>query len=1049
MNRFRLQLLGGFELRSPAGDRLRLPTRKAEALLGYLALAKSVAQQRETLVGLLWSEAPDGAGLASLRQCLSLIGKTCGEAVFTTLGRGLLLEADRFEIDVLDFEGAVQANTAATLTQAAERYRGALLAGLSLGEPLFDDWLQARRQQLHERAVQALWRLITLLHPSAAPEQAIAACLKLQELDPLHEGGHRALMRLYASQGRRNAALQQYQLCLTLLQRELGAEPEAATRRAYSELLRQPAAEPGLPLASEPTVPQHEVPLVGRDAEMARLLQSLGNARSGRGGLVALLGEAGIGKTRLVQELTSRAVAAGTRVLIGRCHESQQILALTAWTDALRSGGIASDSPLLTALGTATRADLASLLPELDSQGPLQQGENAAAVRQARLFDAVLRTLAELCARGPLLLVLEDLHWSDELGLRLLAVAARRALGWPLLLVVTARDEDIVASPALNRTLREVKAGECAGWVQQLPLQPLSRADTAALVTAMRPAGIADQALALWLDPVWTASEGNPFVIVEAMRTVDADPSILRRTGLNLPNRVHDMIAGQLERLGPEARQLLTVLSVAGRETPFPLLQRASGLSETAAASALEELVRRRLACLSGEAFDVLHARVRQALTADLLPPTRGNLHLALAEAIENDNGSEAMLDRLAHHYAQTHHHAKAVGALVRLAQRVAHDGAHASSIELLAQARQHAAELPAAQAAVLKRDLALHQARALFFLGRFADVLALLLPLQTEIDAAADPLSAATYYLRRGSTRTYLGDHPGAMADAQRALREADACGDRAGTGKAHFLLSLEHFWAQPEQGVWHGEQACALLRDTHEQWWFGQACWILGLNLSYRGRFAEGLAMEARAAELADAQGDRRLASYAAWTTGFIHTLAGAHDAAISHCRRSLDLAVDPLNRMTTLGMLALALVEHGQAEEALRLLDEAIPMAVRFRIPQMQGLFLGFRGHARLLQGELDAARADAQDGIRITDQSGYVYGRGWSERVLARIERQRGDSTAAAAALHQAIRTFDAMGAPYEAARSRDELASWAAAAGLQAGAAITTTPSSSA
>lgn len=1048
MNLFRLSLLGAFELRRPDDRPARLPTRKTEALLAWLALAGPHPTRREQLAALLWGDATEAAALASLRQALSLINRACGEPVFLSEGRQVGLKIGRFVVDARLVEAAAVVDDPARLVEAATACRGELLAGLALAEPAFDDWLQAQRRHLNERALQLNLRLLQLPPPALPAETAIQAGLRLLDLDPLHEAGHRALMQCYAAQGRRAAALQQYQVCVNVLQRELGAEPEPATRQLYNDLLRQQLPASDGAAASRPARPAlptavHEAPLVGRSAEWARLLQALEQSRAGNGTTLALLGEAGLGKTRLADELAARAAAAGIGVVVGRCHESQQLIPFAPWLEVLRAAGVAADPGLLHALGPAARADLADLLPELAASPPRRDADSAGPARQARLFDAVLRSWSLLCEGGPWLLVLEDLHWCDDVSLRLLAALSRRATNWPLLILASAREEELALADGLRRTLRELSLDAAPGNPRRLTLQPLSRADTATLVAALARPGSDGQAAARLADRVWAASEGNPFVVVEAVRALAIDaPAPAAGAGATLPERVRDLVAGQVDRLGADARRLLAVLAVAGRETPFAVLQRAAGLPEAAAAEALEELVRRHLARLVDDSFDVLHARARQAVLDGLLPPTRQALHLGLAEAIESlaGGGASPLRDRLAHHYAQTDRHDKAAGELSRLAWRAAHEGAHGQSLDLLDQALAHAACLPPSAAGV-RRELLLQRARSLFFVGRFGELMTLLLPLQAEIDAAGDPLTAAAYYLRRGSTRSYLGEHAGAVADAQRALHEATACDDRATMGKAHFLLSLECFWAQPELGVAHGERAVGLLEGSPERWWTGQACWILGLNLSYRGRFEEGLDMQARAAALAEALGDRRLASYAAWTTGFIHTLAGNLALAIASCRRSLQLAVDPLNRMTTLGILSLALVEHGDADEALQRLAEAIPQAQQFRIPQMQGLFLGFRGHALALRGEPDAARAAAREGIAITHASNYLYGRGWGERVLARIERGGADPQAAEAMLRTALATFDGMGAPFEAARTRQELAQWLAVDGRVADARV--------
>jgi DNA-binding SARP family transcriptional activator len=1043
MERLHLNLLGRFELRHADGTSIRLPTRKAEALLAYLALEGRRGLGREHLGSLLWEGADEPAARASLRQALSLIGKACGRGVLLADGGTIRLAEPQFHVDVLAFEHAAVADDAATLARAAALYRGELLAGMTVQGAEFEAWLQASRLRLHEQALDALAALGRRLQLDGRPDEALPPTLRLLELDPLNEAGHRALMQLYARLGRRAAALRQYELCVGALRRELGVEPEAATRALVNELLRQQPtrasveAGPEPPASAPPVAPLHEAALVGRGTELATLRDALRAACSGRGQLVVMLGEAGVGKTRLTEELGLLAQGAGLRMLVGRSHESQRLFPFAPWVEALRGGGVPHDAALMEALGAAWRRDLAALLPEIAPDAPAVMPEGSAHARQARLFEAVIRTLERLAAAQPTLLVMEDAHWSDPPSLQLLVALARRSASWPLFVLLTIRDEDLPTASRLQRTLHELTQGGAGGAaVTRMTLRALTRSQTDTLVRALH--GTAAQAAidAEMRAHLWALSEGNPLVVVEAWRALRDAPLSRQQADVDLPERVRDLILGQVARLEPTARHLLALVAVAGREIGLPLLRQAAGLGLRRAAETAEELVRRRLLRLAGEAFDFTHARVRQVVGDSLLPPVRQAMHLALARAIEREPVADvaAREARLAYHYGQTDRHAQAVRHIAAHAQHAAHEGAHAQALELLAQARQHAARLPAPQAATQRRELLLREARSLFFLGRFDDVMALLQPEQAAFDAAGDPRAAAAYYLRLGSTRTYLGDHAGSSADAERALREARSCRDRATMGKAHFLLSLERFWDQPELGVRHGEQAVELLQREGETWWTGQACWILGLNLSYRGRFAEGLAMEARAAALADDMADRRLASYAAWTSGFIQALAGNLDAALQDCRRSVELALDPLNRMTSLGILSLTLVERRETGEARRLLAEAIPQALQFRIPQMQGLFLAFRAEAELLCGELGPARASVAEATSITQAAGYRYGEGWAWRVAARAERTAGDADSAQRLIDRSASTFEAMGAPYEAARTRLEQALWLRQAG---------------
>src|SRR5262249_28867018 len=198
----------------------------------------------------------------------------------------------------------------------------------------------AEGEGLEELAVGALKKLLAHHKETGAGEAAIQIARRLLMLDPHDEAVHRSLMRLYLGQGRRASALQQYQVCLQTLRRELGVEPEAETRLLYQELLPQPVQSPQAPEVAGPRLSRRPppaprrlpasrltpgAPLVGRAAELDRLNRAMESAWAGRGQLVAILGEAGIGKTRLLDELIEIALRCGAQVVIGRCYETEQI----------------------------------------------------------------------------------------------------------------------------------------------------------------------------------------------------------------------------------------------------------------------------------------------------------------------------------------------------------------------------------------------------------------------------------------------------------------------------------------------------------------------------------------------------------------------------------------------------------------------------------------------------------------------------------------------------------------------------------------------------
>jgi DNA-binding SARP family transcriptional activator len=384
-----LRLLGRFEAQSHDGKPLPLQGGKGQALLAYLALPAGRTQLREQLAALLWSDLPPARARRNLRQVLFDLRRAlpAGEALRLD-GDAVALDPAVVEVDVARFEAAIQEDTPAALEEAARLYGGDLLAGLVVQAPPFEEWLAAERERLRERAIETLARLCAHQRAAGTLEAAVDTALRLLALDPLQEPIHRTLMRLYADLGRRSAALRQYQACVATLERELGAEPDAETQLLYQELLRRvpPAAEAPTPtpagFRSELPAPAWSVegPLVGRERERAILQTALETAWTGTGRVVMVLGEAGIGKSRLVADLAADAARRGGRLLIGHAYQSERGLPFGLWIDAFRTGGVAEDAALLATLSSRQRAELGRLLPmQPAALGPFDPGHRAKA----------------------------------------------------------------------------------------------------------------------------------------------------------------------------------------------------------------------------------------------------------------------------------------------------------------------------------------------------------------------------------------------------------------------------------------------------------------------------------------------------------------------------------------------------------------------------------------------------------------------------------------------------------------------------------------------
>jgi DNA-binding SARP family transcriptional activator len=618
------------------GQPVTFPSGKVQAVLAFLALPPGRAHARDKLASLLWGGLGEVQARASLRQALFMARKALPALPILVIeGDSVALDPDVVEVDLVRFERRVADGTPPALEEAAALYQGDLLAGLAVSEPAFEEWLLTERERLRELAIEALAKLLAHQRQVGAPEAAVQTGLRLLALDPLQEPVHRTLMRLYFELGRRAAALRQYQACVAAMQRELGAEPEIETRRLYEEILRKSPAPSGaetILLAAAPMgvleasiASLSEIPMVGRDTEKGRVLHLLEEAKAGRGRLAIIRGEAGIGKTRLIADLAASALSRGARVLLGRSYPSEQILSFGPWVDAFRTGRIAN-AAALAGLERAWRDELARLMPELGSVA------ETVMPNQRHLFEAVLHLLAHLAASCPLVLILEDVHLADDMSVRLLAYVGRRIRGWPILVLATVREEELIDAPTLRRALEGLD-------YEDVMLEALSETETAVLVTALSQPGLEPESIRRLGTQLWKTSDGNPLMIVETMHGLGR--SAMPDAATALPGRVRDVILRRLDRLSDRSHQLVALASVIGRKFDFDLLQRVAGLEDRETAGAVEELVRRRVLHGVGEHLDFTHDLIRAVAYEQLPVPQRKLLHRVVGMALERVSGED------------------------------------------------------------------------------------------------------------------------------------------------------------------------------------------------------------------------------------------------------------------------------------------------------------------------------------------------------------------------------------------------------------------------
>jgi predicted ATPase len=408
-----------------------------------------------------------------------------------------------------------------------------------------------------------------------------------------------------------------------------------------------------------------QLPLVGRERELATLTAMLAEAVRGHGAVALVAGEPGIGKTRLVEELVATAAEQGARPLWGRCYEGEGVPAFWPWQQILRGylRDPAQEPERLRETLPASAADLLQLLPELgpllpDSTPPEPDPDPTSA--RFRLFAGATELLTAAASRRPLLLLLDDLHWADVPTLSLLQFLADELADVPLLVVATYRDVEVGRDHALAPVLTRLR--RTRGF-RQLALGGLQPEAVAELLAALGADGASDG----YAEALWRHTDGNPFFLGETVRHL-ADTGRLGEmrqgtepaVGLSasVPDAVRDVILNRCGRLSPAGQALLNAASVIGIEFDLGTLSGITELQQLPLLDVLDEIVAAGLVTAVSSVpprFRFGHALVREALYEEIGAGARVRLHQQVGTAIEAVCGAdvEPVLAELAWHFAQ------------------------------------------------------------------------------------------------------------------------------------------------------------------------------------------------------------------------------------------------------------------------------------------------------------------------------------------------------------------------------------------------------------
>ena len=616
MNHLKLSFFGAFQATLGNKPLRNFRSAKVEGLLIYLALNAAQPCARDVLAALFWPDETERMAKQNLRQSLFRLRKVLGDIdskqephLLVTRSTVQFNRNSSYSLDVADFLAALNRGE---LETAVSLYHNDLLLSFSCDSRPFDEWLRQDRERLHRLALEALHQLTADHLANTDFQKARHYAQQQLILEPWREEAHRQLMQALASLGERTAALAQYETCRSTLAEELGIEPSKETavlaRRIRDAQLVRPSH-----LQIEPAVQRLNIPFVGRKTEFETLVKAYQQASQLGLQLVTVQGNAGIGKTRLTEQFVTWAVTQGADLLYGRSFQTSSGLSYQPIIHLMRQRIERENAPedLLSDLWLS---QLTRLLPELRDRYPDLPTptieENSA---RQHLFEAVTRLIQALAARQPLVLFIDDWHWADSGSLDLLHYAAVR---WseeklPILLVLTLRQEVISESDELQRWLDQINHATNHTLLQ---MGELSQQETTQLIDQLVTSKTdgSDRATQQLTDWLFAETGGQPLFLTETLKALVDDVLVQpvendsswgvdwskfdtqSASGVVL-HSIQQIVQSWLARISPEAKGVLTAVSVLAQNATFDHLRHITGLDELDTLNALDGLLEKQL----------------------------------------------------------------------------------------------------------------------------------------------------------------------------------------------------------------------------------------------------------------------------------------------------------------------------------------------------------------------------------------------------------------------------------------------------------------------
>jgi class 3 adenylate cyclase/tetratricopeptide (TPR) repeat protein/ribosomal protein L40E len=762
---------------------------------------------------------------------------------------------------------------------------------------------------------------------------------------------------------------------------------------------------------------------VDRESELAILNNFLRQVENGHGQAVGLVGEPGIGKSRLLAEFRRQVTDGRATWVEGRCLSYGTAIPYLLALDLLRSSCGIAETDVPDVVVEKVRAGLRDVGMDPDEDGLVllhlleikDVAASPALSNPETVKSKAFETLRQLAIRGSqrrlLILALEDLHWVDKISEEFLGFLAENVRNARVLLLATYR-------PGYRPPWSD------KSYAGQTPLQPLSQDDSAQMVrSVLRGEHLVD----LVTQEIVAKADGNPFFLEQL--ALHAGEVRDLRTDLMVPDTIHDVVMARIDRLPEQTKRLLQIAAVIGREFPLGLLH-AVWQDRRALEDQLRDLVRLEFIYerieTEGPIYVFRHALTQETAYGSLLERHRRVYHGVVGHAIEElySGRADEVTELLALHFGRGNNPEKAVDYAIAAAEKAQRRCAYSEALFYFSDAVRRLGGMPDTHANQLRRlDAVIKQGEVKLALGQHAEHIDALDEVRGIVETTDNARGRVAWHYWRGFLHSLTGGRPKiAIEHCQRAASIASAADFDELDGFVFSCLAQAYIVAGDlRPAVAAGQRALSIFAARGDLWPACRALWHLSSATNYLGQWQASFAYCRRALDLATELDDRRLKTQGLWRASHAHVQQGDVETGLRYCEEALAFQPIPYDSAATRAVRGYGWITAGRIDAGIAELEEVVAWFESSRLAYFCSIATLWLVEGHLAREDVTSALPLVEQVLKTCQTIGYLHFEGLADRLTARC-LAAADPSAAAEHVENARRIFEQIGAQNDLAKA---------------------------